>query len=189
MERLCAKGPVIVHFFEGSEASSFRALDWIRAWDERYGPAGLGVAGVHTPRSDFARSTEDLARSTASLGLRHPVANDAERQIWRDYGCRGWPSLFLWRWGGALDWVHFGEGEYQATERAIREALGPDMTELPGEVIAARDSDAEGAEVLEPSAEIFPGGPTTPRSRAPASRSRSSMRPARPTSLCRDRAR
>lgn len=155
MERLCAKGPVLVWFFEASVASSFRSLDWIRGWHERYAPHGLAVVGIHTPRSAFASSTDDLATICERFGIGFPVASDADRLAWREYGCGGWPSLFLWRRGGALSWVHFGEGEYQATEHAIREQLGEG---LPAAAVASRRSDAEGARVLPPSEEVFPGG-------------------------------
>lgn len=156
MERICAKGPVLVHFFEASEASSVRSLRWIREWHERYGGLGLTVLGVHTPRSAFAAATADLEAVCSALAVRHRVANDAERLIWRDYGCHGWPSLFLWRRTGVLVWAHFGEGEYQATERSIRECLGD--AELPPPAEALRPTDTEGARVIAPSDELFPGG-------------------------------
>lgn len=159
MERMCAKGPVLVHFFEASEASSVRSLDWIRGWQRAYGAHGLRVIGVHTPRSGFARQSSDLAAAVEALGIAYPVANDSKRMVWRDYGCEGWPTLFLWRRGGVLDWAHFGEGEYQATEAAIRAALGPEAAEALGPALEpARRSDALGAAVVPPSAEYFPGG-------------------------------
>ena len=57
------------------------------------------------------------------LDVEFSVAIDAQRELWTAYGCDGWPSLFLWSLGGALSWVHFGEGEYLATELAIQEEL------------------------------------------------------------------
>ena len=72
-------------------------------------------------------------RRWTRLEVGFPVAADSGYRIWHDYGCEGWPSLFLWGRGGALRWFHFGEGEYAATEEAIQEelrALDPDL-ELP----------------------------------------------------------
>ena len=78
---------------------------------------------MHTPRFAFTADEAAARAGLARLEVEHPVAADLRRAIWRDYGCEGWPSLFLWRRGGALTWFHFGEGEYEATERAIQEEL------------------------------------------------------------------
>ena len=51
------------------------------------------------------------------------MAVDREFALWQLYEPHGWPALFLWGQGGALRWYHLGEGDYAATEQAIREAL------------------------------------------------------------------
>jgi hypothetical protein len=115
---------------------------------------------VHSPRfaftADASRATQEIER----LGVTHPVALDLDYAIWRDYGCRGWPSLFLWGRGGALRWAHNGEGEYQATEEAIQEELrGADVTaDLPPVMEPLRATDVRGALVPVPTAELLPGG-------------------------------
>jgi hypothetical protein len=89
-----------------------------------------------------------------------PVAVDSRYRIWHDYGCHGWPSLFLWGRGGVLRWFHFGEGEYQATEKAIQgelDAAQPGI-DLPEPLAPVRPSDAPDALVAPPSDEVFPGG-------------------------------
>jgi hypothetical protein len=156
---LTATGPLLVHFFDFAQLNSVRALPYVQAWRERYGPLGLSVLGVHSPRFGFTAGAA-LEAGVSELGIAHPVADDAQYSIWHDYGCQGWPALFLWGRGGALRWFHFGEGEYQATEEAIGEELrSEDVTvSLPEPMQAIRPTDAPGALVAPPSAEIFPGG-------------------------------
>jgi hypothetical protein len=88
------------------------------------------------------------------------VADDSRYAVWHDYGCRGWPSLFLWGQGGALRWVHFGEGEYEATERAIAAELAAidSAYSPPSPLEPLRPTDASGALVAPPSDEVLPGG-------------------------------
>ena len=117
-------GPLLVHFFDFAQLNSVRALDYVIAWQRAYGEHGLGVLGVHSPRFPFTRSPNAVAAALTRLGIKWPVAMDSEFAIWRDYGSEGWPSLFLWGKGGALRWYHLGEGEYGATEKEIRAALG-----------------------------------------------------------------
>ena len=160
VERLTAAGPVLVHFFDLAQLNSVRALPYVIDWRERYRDVGLKVIGVHTPRYGFTREPEAVASGVARLGVSHPVAVDSDFGVWHDYGCEGWPSLFLWARGGVLTWFHFGEGEYEATEAAIREALDAARpeAELPAGGEPLRATDAPGALVIPPSDEIFPGG-------------------------------
>lgn len=163
MAELTAAGPVLVHFFDYAQLNSIRALPYVVAWHERYSPQGLATLGVHTPRFAFTAERAGLEPALGRLGVEHPVADDSRYGIWHDYGCRGWPSLFLWGQGGALRWYHFGEGEYAATEAAIAELvaeLDPAFV-APEPLAPLRPSDAADALVAPPSEELFPGGSAT----------------------------
>jgi len=161
VERICARGPLLVHFVDVAHVSSVRTLAYLSAWAERYGELGLTVVGVNSPRFPFTADPGKLTAALARLEVGFPVAVDSRYEAWRDYGCRGWPSLFLWGRGGALRWFHFGEGEYQATEMAIQEELRGDRVtdeSMPEPMAPLRRSDAPGALVVAPSEEVFPGG-------------------------------
>jgi hypothetical protein len=160
VERICARGPLLVHFVDVGHLSSVRTLPYLNAWQGRYSPHGLTVLGVNSPRFPFTAEPAKLEAALERLEVPFPVALDAEYLAWHDYGCEGWPSLFLWSRGGALRWFHFGEGEYAATEAAIQEelrAVSPAL-ELPEPLDPLRPSDAPGALVARPTNEILPGG-------------------------------
>jgi hypothetical protein len=123
----------------------------------------LSVVGVHSPRFGFTADEGAVRAGLERLGVTHPVAADLDYAIWHDYGCEGWPSLFLWRRGGVLSWFHFGEGEYEATERAIQEELRATngAASLPEPMAPLRPSDEPGALVIAPTDELLPGGSLT----------------------------
>jgi hypothetical protein len=160
IERLSAAGPILVHFIDFAQLNSVRAVPYAIAWAERYREAGLAVLGVHSPRFAFTADRDVIATGLERLGVRHPVAADLDYAIWHDYGCEGWPSLFLWSRGGALRWFHFGEGEYEATERAIQAELRSTngARSLPSPMAPLRPSDAPAATVIAPTEELLPGG-------------------------------
>jgi len=163
VERICARGPLLVHFIDAAHMSSARTLPYVNAWNERYAPSGLTVLEVNSPRFPFTADEAKLGAALERLEVRHGVALDDEYRAWHDYGCEGWPSLFLWNRGGALRWFHFGEGEYAATESAIQEellAVSPELR-LPSLLEPLRPSDAPGALVARPTGELLPGGSTT----------------------------
>jgi hypothetical protein len=138
-----------------------RTLPYLRAWHERYSADGLAVVGVHSPRFPFTQDYDVVAEAADRLGIGWPVIVDREFTVWRLYEPHGWPALFVFGRGGALRWYHLGEGEYQATEEAIRDELaGADGGEWPPLLDPLRPSDAPGAKVIPPTPEVFPGGST-----------------------------
>ena len=164
MPQLTASGPVLVHFFDFAQLNSVRTMPYLREWHRRYADAGLSVIGVQAPRFLFGADPDAVGAGLRHLGVSHPVAIDAEREMWFDYGCEGWPSLFLWGRGGALRWYHFGEGDYAATEEAIQEELreGDALRELPAIMDPVRATDAPDAAVMPPTPELFPAGEGRP---------------------------
>jgi len=155
-----ARGPVLVHFFDLAQLNSVRTLPYVCEWARRYKDLGLTTLGVQAPRFPFGAERNPVAASMERLGVEFPVAIDADRRLWHAYGCEGWPSLFLWKLGGALTWFHFGEGEYRASEEAIQAELREQdaLRALPEPMAPLRPSDATGAKVIPPTPELFPGG-------------------------------
>ncbi len=162
IDRLVAARPALVHFFDVAQLNSVRTAPYLAAWHERYAGEGLAMIGVHSPRFPFTQDPHVVAAAAGRLGIDWPVALDREFALWRLYEPHGWPALFLWGRGGALRWYHLGEGEYAGTEEAIREALseGDGKHDWPALLEPLRPSDAPGAKVIPPTAEIFPGGST-----------------------------
>jgi hypothetical protein len=160
MPALSAGGPALVHFIDFSQLNSTRTLPYLIEWDRRYRDAGLSTVGVQAHRFPFGADLGAVAAGLGRLGVEFPVAIDAERDLWHAYGCKGWPSLFLWSLGGALVWFHFGEGEYVGTEEAIQAELREidALRELPAPIGPLRATDGPGARVLAPTPEVFPGG-------------------------------
>ncbi|MGC1853678.1 MAG: hypothetical protein WA687_14740 [Solirubrobacterales bacterium] len=155
-----AGGPVLVHFLDFAQLNSVRTLPYVTEWARRYAAHGLTTIGVQAPRFPFGAERNAVAAGLARLGVEFPVAIDTDRRLWHAYGCEGWPSLFLWKLGGALAWFHFGEGEYLATEEAVQGELreGDALRALPEPLDPLRPTDTPGAKVMPPTPELFPGG-------------------------------
>jgi hypothetical protein len=151
MDRLLGRHAALVEFWDFARVNSLRTLPYLKAWHERYAESGLCVMGVHSPGYSFGRDQETVARAVAALEVPYPVALDPAFAVWRAYGNRGWPGRYLFDRRGALRDLHYGEGEYLATELAIQEALleiDPELT-LPEPLDPLRPEDAPGA-MLEP---------------------------------------
>jgi cytochrome c biogenesis protein CcdA/thiol-disulfide isomerase/thioredoxin len=114
---------VLIDFWTYTCINCIRTLPYVTAWDERYRNEGLTVVGVHTPEFPFEREAGNVADAIEQNGIHYPVAQDNEYGTWNAYGNQYWPAKYLIDARGRVRYAHFGEGEYGATEAAIRELL------------------------------------------------------------------
>ncbi len=127
MNTLMGRGAVLVEFWDFARVNSLRTLPYLVEWHRRYGDDGLRVIGVHSPGYSFGRDPELVARAVERLEVPYAVLLDPSLEVWRLYGNRGWPGRYLFDRTGKLAFIHYGEGEYGATERAIGECLDLDV--------------------------------------------------------------
>jgi len=114
---------VLIDFWTYTCINCLRTLSHLRAWDDRYRAAGLTIVGVHTPEFAFERRESNVRDAIAANGLRYPVALDNDYGTWNAWRNRYWPAKYLIDARGHVRYWHFGEGEYDTTERAIRTLL------------------------------------------------------------------
>jgi hypothetical protein len=146
LSQLLGSHAVLIEFWDSARVNSLRTLPYTKRWHARYADRGLTVIGVHSPGYSFGRDRDTAARAIERLEIPYPVALDSDYEIWRAYGVRGWPARFLFDRRGLLRWFHFGEGDYDGTERAIQEALleiDPEL-DLPEPLEPIRPEDAPG---------------------------------------------
>jgi cytochrome c biogenesis protein CcdA/thiol-disulfide isomerase/thioredoxin len=138
---------VLIDFWTYSCINCLRTLPYIRAWEARYRRAGLTVIGVHSPEFAFERVEANVRENARRLGVRYPIALDNDFATWGAWHNRYWPAKYLIDRNGHVRFFHFGEGEYDSTETAIRTLL------------AERGATVPAASGL---AEQTPTGPLTP---------------------------
>jgi cytochrome c biogenesis protein CcdA/thiol-disulfide isomerase/thioredoxin len=123
---------VLVDFWTYTCINCIRTLPYLKAWDERYGKDGLTLVGVHTPEFPFERDAANVEDAIEQNGLRYAVAQDNDYATWNAYGNEYWPAKYLIDAEGRVRYTHFGEGDYEETEKAIRELLA-EADHRPGE--------------------------------------------------------
>jgi hypothetical protein len=139
--------PVLVEFFDVCRVSSLRTLPYVKAWAAKY--PELRVISVHAAGYEPSRDEAVVRASVQRLGIEHAVALDDRMAIWQQYGNEGWPGRYLWDRDLRLFELHYGEGAYQDTERAIQELLG-----VEGELVEPlRPEDEPSAMLVVPTAE------------------------------------
>src|SRR6266498_4365364 len=139
MEKLRGK-VVLIDFWTYSCINCLRTLPQLEAWDTHYRKDGLVIVGVHTPEFAFEHVASNVSGAVKRLGVRYPVVQDNDFGIWDAYSNQYWPAEYLIDRSGHVRHAHFGEGEYEQTEKLIRNLLGVDR----GSMTQVRDRTPEG---------------------------------------------
>ena len=119
---------VLIDFWTYSCINCIRTLPYVTKWYDTYKDKGLVVIGVHTPEFAFEKVTSNVQDAINHFGIHYPVAQDNDYGTWTAYNNEYWPAEYLINQSGRIVHEHFGEGEYDVTENAIRELLGLNAT-------------------------------------------------------------
>jgi thiol-disulfide isomerase/thioredoxin len=96
---------VLVNFWTFTCINWLRQEPYVRAWSQAYRDEGLVVIGVHTPEFSFEHELDRVRLQVAERAIDYPVAVDND---------------------GVIRDKHFGEGQYDKSERVIQQLLGVD---------------------------------------------------------------
>jgi hypothetical protein len=149
----------LLHFWDFACGASLHALQYVREWYRRYGPCGLVVVGIHTPKFAFGSDHEAVRQAVRRLEVEFPVVMDNGYRLWSHFGNTAWPTLVLVDREGFVRCQLDGEGGYLRFEREIRALLsGANVPgELPETMAPLRRADMPGVACYKASPELFAG--------------------------------
>jgi hypothetical protein len=84
----------------------------------------LVVVGVHTPEFSFEKDLSNIQRAVRDYQVGFPVAIDSDYAVWNAFHNEYWPADYFIDRNGRIRYHHFGEGDYDRSERVIQELLG-----------------------------------------------------------------
>ena len=114
---------VLIDFWAYSCINCQRAIPHVVDWYNRYHDDGFVVIGVHTPEYAFERVAGNVASGAAALHITYPIALDNDYATWNNYQNLYWPAEYLIDANGTVRHTKFGEGDYDGTEKLIRQLL------------------------------------------------------------------
>jgi sugar lactone lactonase YvrE len=110
---------VILDFWTYGCVNCMHVLRDLKTLEQRF-PEELVVIGVHSAKFANEKSTENLRRILIRYEIEHPVANDANLEIWRRYGAQAWPTRVIIDPAGNLVGTAMGEGNLEGFLNAMR---------------------------------------------------------------------
>jgi cytochrome c biogenesis protein CcdA/thiol-disulfide isomerase/thioredoxin len=114
---------VLIDFWAYSCINCQRAIPHVEGWYKAYHDDGFEVIGVHTPEYAFEKVTGNVEKGAADIGITYPIAQDNSYSTWTNYRNQYWPAEYLIDATGVVRHVSFGEGDYDVTEKLIRELI------------------------------------------------------------------
>jgi len=140
---------VVVDFWTYSCINCVRTLPYVRAWAEKYRPYGLVVIGVHTPEFAFEKASSNVRDAIRRFGVTYPVAMDNDFAVWRAFDNKYWPAHYFIDAKGDIRFHHFGEGDYDHSERVIQQLLREaGVANVPTDLVDITGKGAEAAPVM-----------------------------------------
>ena len=110
---------VLLWFWSYDNVHCWNLLPDLTYLENRYHD-GLTVIGIHTPKYPHQRDSGAVLKAVNRLHIRHPVANDPDHLLWREYGVDAWPSAVLIDAEGLISAIIPGEGRRQDLDEQHR---------------------------------------------------------------------
>jgi thiol-disulfide isomerase/thioredoxin len=122
---------VLIDFWTFSCVNCVRTIPHLKVLYDDYKDDGLVIVGVHSPEFDFEKVPANVAAAVTRLGVTWPVAIDSQMATWSAYHNQYWPAEYLIDQQGRVAYMHFGEGDYAATDAAVASLLKVTTAPLP----------------------------------------------------------
>jgi thiol-disulfide isomerase/thioredoxin len=132
---------VAVQFCTFSCINWLRTVPYLRAWAAKYRDNGLVVIGVHSPEFPFEHDLERIRSALDATGVGYPIAVDNDFAIWRAFDNAYWPAIYFVDAEGRIRHHHFGEEDYERSERVIQQLLADAGSDGVGEELVAPQAD------------------------------------------------
>lgn len=114
---------VLYDFWTYTCINCIRTFPYLTAWNEKYSDKGLLIVGIHSPEFEFEKDINNVKMAVGKYGLTYPVVLDNDHKTWDAFGNRYWPAEYLTDSLGHIRHTHFGEGDYDETEKIIQQLL------------------------------------------------------------------
>jgi thiol-disulfide isomerase/thioredoxin len=83
----------------------------------------LVVIGVHSAKFPNESATENIRQIILRYGIEHPVVNDPDFEVWRNWSANAWPTVFLVDPGGGVVGAHSGERVYDIVQPVLDQVV------------------------------------------------------------------
>ncbi|MFQ5591368.1 MAG: thioredoxin-like domain-containing protein [Phycisphaerae bacterium] len=114
---------VVLDFWTYCCMNCMHVLPDLAYLEDKYRNDPVAFVGVHSAKFPNEASRATIRAAVLRYEIRHPVVVDENMCLWRAYGVRSWPTLVVIDSTGHVVARLAGEGNRDAVDSAVREAL------------------------------------------------------------------
>ena len=100
---------LLVEFWTFGCVNCVRTIPAMQALHAALPDSEVTIVAVHTPEFDHEKGPRNVERAATRLGVRYPILVDDDGTVWRAFGNRYWPALYVVDRRGFIRHVHIGE--------------------------------------------------------------------------------
>lgn len=109
---------VLLYFWKYSSINCIHALVDIKKLEKKW-KNELVIIGIHTPKFSAEKNKENLRQAILRNEIEHPIINDIDFTIWRQYQISSWPTFVLIDPKGMVVGVQSGESIYEGFDKIL----------------------------------------------------------------------
>jgi sugar lactone lactonase YvrE len=109
----------LLDFFTSGCINCLHVLPDLAYLESKFVDYPFVVIGVHSPKFDNEKGADHLREAILRHGIAHPVVRDDDRNLWRQYSVRAWPTFVLVDAAGYVIGMTSGEGKRNVLEEAV----------------------------------------------------------------------
>jgi sugar lactone lactonase YvrE/thioredoxin-related protein len=94
----------------------------------------LVVIGVHSAKFTEEQRTDNIREAVERYGIRYPVVNDRDMELWQGYGVPGWPTIIMIDPEGYVIGGSSGEWSYELLSGLLDQTIDRDPDTAPPEL-------------------------------------------------------
>ncbi len=110
---------VLLDFWTYGCINCYHVFPELKKLEEDF-PNTLVVIGVHSAKFHASGETQNIKEAVLRFGLTHPVINDKDFKVWKEYTIKAWPSFALIDPNGKIVGELSGEGIYDTMHDYIQ---------------------------------------------------------------------
>jgi len=113
---------ILLDFWTFCCINCLHVIEELRPLEEQYKDV-LVIIGVHSPKFEHEKDPDALRAAVERYGVDHPVLDDVDMEMWRQYAARAWPTLDVIDPEGYVVASMAGEGHAEGLKRLIDELI------------------------------------------------------------------
>ena len=121
---------VVLDFWTYCCINCMHVLPELAELEHKYAGKPVVFIGVHSPKFDNEKSSENVRQAILRYEIVHPVVNDPKMSMWRSLGVSSWPTLVVVGPTGKILLSMSGEGNKASLDAFLQEALSFYLPEL-----------------------------------------------------------